>query len=308
MKYTIPYLLAISVLTLPALHAFPTDDDWGSEKITNNLSTDGGGPYNIDLSVDYIGSSKINKKCLEKQHIDFSEAEIDLSSIVYFEPCNFEGISLGVNYNVDNIKWRENPFFDQTRFSTAGVSIAGFSKRLNDWFWRAQVQMNIDTIHCQTENLTWDILVWGRYTYSECIGIHAGFFAWTGIRIDHVWPIFGFDWRIDDQWKLSIVYPVNISLVYFFDCNWSVSIAGRALQNRHRAEDCAILPNAIVEYRNTGGELALNYICGKALEANIHAGYTFGGVLKIANHNNHHSRRFRFNGAPYVGGEVKISF
>jgi hypothetical protein len=56
-----------------------------------------------------------------------------------------------------------------------------------------------------------------------------------------------------------------------------------------------------------GFEFAANYET-KNTTANLHVGYATGGLLKLANRNNHHTHHYRLDPAPYVGGEVKVTF
>ncbi len=119
----------------------------------------------------------------------------------------------------------------------------------------------------------------GEYDYSKNIGVHVGFLGWTGLKIDKILPILGFDWTFCEKWTLNAVFPVNVSLVYAYNDKLSFAAAGRFFWNRHRIEKHALLSEGIWEYRNSGAELAVNYALKNFAALNLHAGYTFGGML-----------------------------
>ncbi len=281
--------------------------DVGSEKITEPAKST---PFNFNTYVDVIAPAKITKGFHKKEHIDFAEAEAEAGVVVYYCPTYTEGARVSLSYTTTNMFWEQNPFFDQHHFDIVSLNLSGFSKRVNRWFWRTQLTANFDTRHWDGYYTSYDILLWGRYSYCECsddIGIHLGFFAQTGLSLDRIYPIIGFDWQISHDWKLSLVYPVNISLTYSFTPAWSAALAARFFNSRFRVNEDEMLPAALVRYTNTGVEFAIKYESSN-MSANVHAGATMGGNFRIANKHNHHPHNYHLGSAAYVGAEVDVNF
>ncbi len=112
-----------------------------------------------------------------------------------------------------------------------------------------------------------------------------------------------------DRWKINFVYPVNMAAIYTINETWSVSIVGKIWNTRHRVNKNEALPKAILDYRNNGVEVGLNYACGKFLTANVHVGSTLGdGNLQVLNHNGDNIRYNNFKASPYLGGSLSVKF
>lgn len=279
-------------------------DDLGPQQVQESDM----GPVNIQLTGDALGKAKV--KCPGEHHLIFDTAQANASLVYYYDECNMEGLTIGASYTWTRLDWKYNPFFSQKDVSMATLNLGAFSQRLPGWTWRGQLSINFDNLpHWNfTDYMNYDILAWGRYECSENIGIHVGFIALTGMKIDRVYPIFGLDWTFNYNWKLSFVFPVDLSLTYTIDPCWNVAIAGRFFNQRHRMKEDQFLPEALWFYTTGGTEFAINYTPTKQIRANIHGGYDWGGHLKVADRHYHHGQRFRLDGAPYAGAEFDINF
>ncbi len=307
MKYRLT-LLASLIFSVSTLSAQYTPNDLNPEQETNLAqSNTTPKPCQLEASFDMIGRSKFNRHD-GHGHIRYSRGNIETSCGFYYNPCYKEGLAATVGYTYTLMDWKHNPFFHQKHFHTATVGLSAFSHRLCDWLWRSQVAINMDTDHFNFHYTTYDLLLWGKYEYCEDIGLHVGLLAFTGLRIDRVYPIIGFDWKYSCHWKFNLVFPIDISAVYTINDCWSVSLTGRPFYSRNRAAKHSRLSNAVFEYENAGAEFAVNYQLSDWLHANVHVGEAFGGKLKVANQHDHHPHHFRFNSAGYIGGEVDISF
>lgn len=266
-------------------------------------------PYSIHTCYDYIGYSKMRKDGYKCTKIRYNQFNVLGRAVLYYNPCNYEGFTIEAGYTRAQIYWFKNPYFNQDTFNVADVSLVAFSKRLCNWLWTARVGAGYDVDRNDfTEATAWDILLWGRYERSPCLGVHVGFLAQTGMRIDHLYPIFGFDLKLKDCWTLNAVFPVNMSLLYQIDCNWSAGLAARVFDSRYRLSRHDKTPHGLLTYRATGAEFRMNYQYANRITANLHAGSTFGGELKVANEKYQHKKHFKFNPAAYAGGEFEVSF
>jgi hypothetical protein len=128
------------------------------------------------------------------------------------------------------------------------------------------------------------------------------------MKIDRVYPILGVDYRYNDHWKFNAVFPINLSIVYEFNPRWSVALASRIIDVRHRVNKHSHLREGLWAYRTGGIELAANYEYQSRLYFNVHIGSTVGGRFKIADRHNHHGRRFRVDPSGYVGAQCDFRF
>lgn len=307
MKYSIRILLSTFFLAL-SLYGDVEDISISTAKIEENAD-ESGKPFAFFSNYDAVAPANFSDRQLKHQKLKFQQFDTSLNAVVYYNKRLEEGVALGVGYTYNRIAWRQNPFFDQKNFNALNVLVTGFTKRLTDWDWKAQVFYALDSDQLDFDDYsTWDLLLWGRYTYSCLTGIHFGFYAQTGMEADRVTPLFGFDWQFLKEWKLNAIFPVNLSLVYTFADHWSTLLAVRFLSARCRTGKNEPVSRAIVEYRNTGIELAIQYEWDPYITANFHAGYASGNRLKISNRRHNHSHHFKFDSSPYVGAMANLSF
>lgn len=274
-----------------------------------NIQDDSPSPFKLEVAGDYVERAKFKTSYLDHQQLQFSEVGSKATMAFYYDACNLEGAVAGIGYTYTHLGWDDNPYFDQEDFNTVNFYLEGFSGRLNNWFWKGQFMLNINAEYFNiNQYATYDLLLWGRYNYCDNLGLNIGFLAQTGMKIDRVFPVLGVDWQMKKDWKINLVFPVNISAVYAIDECWSLAAVGRMFDSRQRVGKKANIPRGIFEYRNVGVELALNYACNSYITANVHAGSTLGGSLRIAERHRHHKHRLKLESAGYFGGKVELSF
>ncbi len=299
----LPLLLALTPLTAVF------EDSFGSIEPIDPEEAEHCGPFALHSNYDYIGNSHLEKEPFKSEETRFSQLNAGGHFIFYYDPCYKEGALLEIGYARTEIVWSHNEFFHEQRFQGIDSVLGFFTERYHGWLWQAKVGINASLDHIGlAENSTYDMVLWGRYEYCHNVGVHVGFIAETGLRIDHVYPILGFDWEINKCWKLNAVFPVNMALVYTINPTWSLSVAGRMFRSRHRLGEDDITPSGLIVYRNSGIELQLDFTCGHCVTANIHAGRAFGGEIKVANRQYRNKRHFKFESANYAGVEFELSF
>lgn len=264
-------------------------------------------PFFFNTFVDGVGKAKINNTYFKGDKFQFAIANAELGLVCYYNPCYTEGITTSIAYTETYYGWRENPWFDQEHFQTTSLTFSGFSKRLDRWFWRGMVQFNIDGWNWDGDYAFYNFMMWGRYTLCQDWGIHVGFFAETGMRIDRVYPVIGFDWQISEKWKLNAVFPFDMSLQYAWTKHWTVSLAGRTFDSRHRVNKKNANRQYLARYTNGGIEMMIKYE-KNGLTANVHAGSTLGGVYRLSNHDNRDPHHYKLDAAGYAGAEIDVRF
>ena len=267
------------------------------------------GPFRIHALGDAVGKAKI-KNSFRGNNLYFSTGWAEAGFVYYYDACIEEGASVALVYQNTYLDWQSNPYFSQKDITTLTLDFAGFSKRLCKWDWNGQLSINFDNVGYWdvSDYMYYDLLLWGRYAYFKNLGVHIGFLAETGMKMDRVYPIIGIDWTYDCHWKLNLIFPLNISVVYTINNAWSFTIASRFFDERHRVKKKEWLSEGLWHYQSTGVEFGVNYNYHKWIVANIHAGTTLGGHLKIADRHYKHRQRIHFDSAPYAGGEITVSF
>jgi len=302
-------LFAGLTCAFPHLNAQIDIEDLGSERPAESKE-EPGKPFQIEVSADFVGKAKFRKGDGDHHHLRFWTGLAEISAVYYYDPCHHEALNVALAYERTRLDWRFNPFFNEKNVDTVSLWLGGYTQRLENWIWRGQLSINFDNVAHWDFNdyMNYDLLLWGRYCYCKNFGLHIGFLAQTGMKIDNVYPVIGVDWTYNQNWKINAIFPLNISVVYTINHSWSVDLAARFLDQRHRLKRKEFLSRGLWHYRTTGAEFGINYTPTKWISANIHAGANFGGHLTIANRHYRHRHRLRLDGAPYAGAEIDINF
>lgn len=305
-KFCLSSVFFVTCCTLNLEAYFESDGSLENEPWTGN---DEVRPFAIEVTGDAIGKAKFEEENFEGQSFKYSVVALEGGMGFYYDPCYKEAAGFTVGYNLVHLDWHNNPFFSQSHFHILRVALGGITERLANWTWKGQIAIDMDTDHFNiSEYAYYDFFFWGRYTYSPCVNIHIGMLGETGMKIDHIYPIIGFDWRINDHWQLNVIYPVNISAQYLIDESWSVELATRFFDDRYRVGKSEPLSQGLVCYRTTGIELGVNYEYNDWLTANIHGGTTLRSNLKVATRHYNHREHLRLKPAGYFGGELEVKF
>lgn len=283
------------------------DGDFGLEDIDSQKKQPG--PFRMEGEVDFIGKARINKKGFEHQKIGISTGYGAANmAFCYIEHAR-EAYAAGVAYDFSQLRWKENPYFDQKTFQQVSFLLRFFSNRLPDWIWRGELAVNVDADRWDfNEYVNYDVVLWGRRKYTDRINLHLGMIVQTGMKMDRLYPVIGFDYAINKLWQLNAVFPVNISLEYSYNKYLTGAVAMRFFDIRYRVNPHENLSKGLFSYRDSGVEFALLYKDDPTLEGNVHVGSTLGGLLRISNRNNKCPKHFKLDPALYVGGELVWSF
>lgn len=265
--------------------------------------------WEVSASADVVDDSRITTPGFQDQHIFFSLADVALTYTKLFGCEHDGGAFIGIGYSDNIIRFRQNPNFRQTHFNNLNVDIGGFSSHFPGWLWKTDLGANFDLDAGTVSKYTlYSMTIWGRYALYPCLGVHMGMIVVTGLEKNKAWPIIGIDYNWRDTIKLSLVYPVDISAIYLFSESWSAGFAQRFFWTRHRAGQNEPVPRSLVEYRNTGTEARLTYTRSPVAYVSVHAGYAYGQDLIITDDLGCNGTHYKFDGAPYVGGDISIKF
>jgi hypothetical protein len=299
-------ILTSLILFLPlVISAEIQEGDWALEKISPPVQK---GPFSVSANYDAMGNAKFDHNHFKRDKIRYAQGNITGSFIPYYDEAHQEGMLIGLGYTNVHMVWNNNPYFNQHTSQTVNLTLGGFSERLCDWDWKGTAVANINTHYFNCDYVNYDFTLWGRYSYTEDIGLHCGFTVQTGMKMDRVYPIIGIDWTINQDWKLDLVFPIDMTLSYHLTKDWSLAIATRFFSYRNRVNKNEPLSMAVFRYQSTGAELAIEYDNDENIKGSLHGGMILGGHIRVANRQNEHPRRLKFKSAPYGGAAIAFRF
>jgi hypothetical protein len=227
---------------------------------------------------------------------------LPISRLSYFFPR--------VEYNVFTMDWNKNPKFKETHFQYMQFALTFLSNAVETWRWIARADYNIDVkhfSHAKSYGL-FSALLWGTHELHRKWHYHVGALGYTGFSGQEVYPIIGIDFAPNKKWFFQAVFPMNYSIEYNLNKEWRLSLKGRPLKERFRTGPDEIQPRSVFCYSSMGAEFNVHYERFLRIEAELFAGYNFGGDFYIKNKQGHNALYTYVDGAPYVGGNLNWGF
>lgn len=211
-----------------------------------------------------------------------------------------------VEWNAFTMDWNENPRFQEKHFQFVQFALTFFSIGLEKWRWISRVNYNIDTKHFSEPGMygLFEALLWGAHEVHRKWHYHVGAFGYTGFEGAQVYPIIGFDYAPNKKWFFQLIFPITYSIDYNLNERWRISLKGRPLKERFRTGKEEIDPKSVFCYSTMGAEFNLHYEKFLNLEAELFAGYNFGGSFYIKDQHGQNPLYTNVQGAPYVGASL----
>lgn len=311
MKLQLFLCVTVLICLGASLSADILNDDLGSENITAPIEgeQEGRGPFSVQIDGDYIWPARI-RHSFGSESLTFATGNVEANLVCYYDSCLNEAAIVGLEYQYTFLDWNRNAFFNQQNYNNLALSLGGISERFSCWTWRGELDINF----CNLANwniqdyMNYNVLLWGRYAWLDNVGVHIGFLAETGMKIDNIYPIIGIDWICGPRWKVSLVFPVNISLVYTINNTWTTALQMRFFDQRNRTKKNEYLERAVWHYQTAGSEFEVKYTPFYWLTASAHVGINYGGRLKVSDMHYRHPNRIYIQSAPYAGGELVFNF
>ena len=269
-------------------------------------------PVHFDGEFRDIGKAKFRTESVRGSHAQYQDAHAFLYYSHYLTPHN--SLSWKVGYSFLDFNWAQNPRFKQNDYHFVNASVGWVSTSLKDWRWILATGVSVDatTLNFGLSGVYYG-LMWGRYQFSETIGMHLGWAGYAGVKNGYVLPIVGIDWWVGHHWKFNGIFPLNLSIEYLFNKYWSTSLEiasfGRPYRFPMRAhEGIGRFRNGIFEVYSKGLELDMKFKTGEGFHASFGGGWNFGGWIVIKDRHNDRGKYFKYNGAPYVQGKLAFTF
>ncbi|MBJ7449365.1 MAG: hypothetical protein JHC93_03275 [Parachlamydiales bacterium] len=262
--------------------------------------------WTVVLKGVQVANAKFKTSDVRYQDLLFNEADGDL--YFTFAPTSEETVTFGAGWGHTTLKWDENPFFSQTNFDVVKLGVIATTDRFTDWFWQGSIYTNRQSNKIGSSNdAIYTTEVWGRWSVTEAFGLNFGFINQLGLKTIELYPIIGFDYRANCNWKINLVYPTNISVNYDFADHWTASASARFFKTRHRVDSDQAVPFAIFQYQTVGGELALAYDI-QFFRVKLFGGSTTEARLKIYNSNGNDRTEYKLDPAFYAGMNISVHF
>ncbi len=250
-----------------------------------------------------VGQAKFHTHPVEGSHMRYADG---YGAAFLSHPLT-ENNSLAweVGYSAMKFGWDKNPRFTGKNYHLAVASLGWVSTSVERWRWIFSGTATVDTRSFNfTRTGVYYGLMWGRYFLSPSTGLHIGWNGHYGIKNGYVLPLFGIDYRFLKRWQLNLIFPIDTSLTYWINPNWSCDIKyatfGRLYRHPWRAHGgIGQFRGGIFEVYSSGAQFDLNYNYQGKLSAGLGVGWNIGGWIQIKDHNNHHPKYYKYNGAPY---------
>ena len=270
----------------------------------------GPGMFSVEARGDSVGAAEFETSGFPGQELSFTKIDVEATVNVPLSCCN--GLRFSAGYEMAEVDWPANPAFAETDFNYISVGAGAFTHCLPCWRWVAMGYVLVDPENTDTDFNLYRGLLWGQYaSESACfceMNFHFGLLGSTGLEKSFVLPILGFDFVPWDRVKVSLVFPMDMSVSYCVMDNLSIRAALRAWRHRHRVSDTETIPKGVWEYRNYGYEVGGVYDNCCWLKAEAHVGFATGGDLQVTDRNGRNGIHYKTEGSMYAGGSVTLSY
>jgi hypothetical protein len=267
-------------------------------------------PWHVEGRYHYVAPAKFERH--RKGHVDYSDVDAAFYYTQFF--CDENSLTYEIGYDFMQFKWKKNPRFHQTDFNYLAASLGFVSTTLEKWRWIINAGFSVDATHLDmAKSGVGHAMLWGRYNFADCCGVHVGMLGWYGILNGHAWPIVGFDWKFCDNWSANAIFPVDYSLNYAFTENWSLeaaysSIGGPYKYPRRARDGVEGYRDPIFSVHSNGVELIFKYKFEHLLRISVGGGWDFGGWIYIKDGHNHRGKYYHYESAPYAQGNLELTF
>lgn len=266
-------------------------------------------PIHAGANLIALGKANVQPKGSDDNgELIFNKANVFLYSLL---PINRESFFFPrIEWSAFTMNWNKNPKFRQKYFEFVQFALTFLTTAAEKWRWVARVDYNIDAKHfsqAKTYGL-FSALLWGTHEVSDTWRYHVGAFGYTGFEGQNIYPVIGFDYTFRNKWLFQAVFPITYSIEYIINKEWRLALKGRPLKERARTGSHEPQPRSVFSYSSAGAELNLHYEKFLRVEAELYAGYNFGGSFYIKDEHGHKALYTNVKSAPYIGAGLNWGF
>jgi hypothetical protein len=259
--------------------------------------------FHLETDFGQVGSAKVTSGKAFGSKTNYGEGNASLYFSHFLNTENSLTWQVGANYL--NLGWKDNPAFHKNQYTYGIGSLTWISHSIEKWRWVLNGGVAVDaTTFSFGNSAVYYTMLWGRYAQLENLGVHLGLFAYYGAKDGYVLPILGIDWKMSSHWELQAVFPIDISLSYFFNPHLVTSLIATSLGGPYRFprkihEGIGPYDNGTFKVYSTVLEWDLSFILKNRLEVGAGGGWNFGGWIQVSDNHHGHKKYYNFNGAPY---------
>lgn len=265
-------------------------------------------PLHLEGSAVFVAPSDISKSP-EKGTLRFSKGETGAHFMVPLSKKSQFFPHLG--WGTLTCDWNKNTLFREKNFSYYKTGMHFCTTAVENWRWIIGSTYTIDTKYASKIKTYGQLgtLIWGMHPITESLNVHIGSLFYIGLRRDDpVYPVIGLDYTINESWLIKAIFPLDYRVEYKVLPNLSLSLKARAFSERFRTGKNEAQPRSIFQYSATGGEINLQYQIEHRLDAQLFAGYQFGGTYYIKDQMAKTATYMGFSPAPYLGAKLDFGF
>ncbi|MCH2224390.1 MAG: DUF6268 family outer membrane beta-barrel protein [Crocinitomicaceae bacterium] len=167
----------------------------------------------IDIASISLKSSPYNKLDNSKDQINFSSTSINLKIPVVIK--NDNAIILGIEHQANSISSNQDrftPLYFQSSMLQMGY-LQNWNKKHKSLFM-TMTRLNSGYQNVNSEQLQIAGLFLSTSKRSQNFNWKYGMYFNTEFSGSMFVPLFGFNWKINDHWRLKTVLPINLELSY----------------------------------------------------------------------------------------------
>ena len=291
------------LLSAAMLYAEEPQDNFESKSIWDYH------PIHVGSNVLFFSPAAVDvRKDSHQGHLLFNKQNVYFYAIIPASKSTF--FFPRVEWNRFTLDWNKNPKFHQTHFEYIQFALTCFSLAIEQWRWIGRVEYNVAVNQFAKAHKysLFSALLWGAHELNEKWHCHLGAVGYTGFEGQMIYPIVGLDYAPTKKWLIQVIFPINYSVEYAITDRWRLSIKGRPLKERFRTGKNNPQPRSVFSYSSMGAELNLHYEKFLHIEAEVFAGYSFGGNFYIKDRTGHNALYTNLQQASYAGASLNWGF
>lgn len=299
----------VGMTFLSGLISTPAYGFWGDGYGCGSGCWDLTGYSRLTVENDSFNKARIKDDSeFDGDHLRYVQTDVSLNTYIDVGCECTDQLLFGADWNNTYLGWSDNPFYDHQHFNTLGFNVGYRTQAWCDWTVQALIGLDSQTHRKwgDSHHTIYNASLWGRYSYCD-YGVYVGAIGWTGIKKTWWLPILGVDFSYG-CWDFNLIFPDNLAIIYNLNDSWSLSLEGELFYSRFRLRDSDEESRGIVQYRNEGIELGLNYHYCEYIFANFHVGRSFEGRFKIEDRDGDDSVHLKLKSVYYFGGGLNLVF
>lgn len=232
------------------------------------------GQNSIDLANVYYRVSPYNKveDSALSRHLTTFSADVKLPLVI-----NSSNVALvGLEFQQNSIQTTKMQSNTDLRFSSAGIQI-GLEHNWNaksKMLFMSMTRLNSDFKAISISDFQQGGLVLGTTKHSDDFDWKYGVYYNREFFGSMIVPLFGFNWKMNDHWRLKLIVPLNLELSYRTDKNLITGLRFDGVNSSFRTNQNPLMKDAYIDKADNNIWAFTEFEVGKNCWFHIKAGYS----------------------------------